>query len=335
MPADTTVSTTRVGLLGCGDIAARRTLPALLRVPGAELAAVAARDPARAAAFGARFDAPAAASYEELLARTDIDAVYLCLPTLLHARWAEKALRAGKHVLVEKPLAASGADAERLFRLAGERGLVLLENFMFLHHGTQRQVAALLKSGALGEIRAVSAAFTIPPRPAGDQRLDPRLGGGALLDNGVYPLRAALRFLGTGLTVAGASLRDSREHGVDLSGAALLTAPGGAVAQIRFGMEHHYRSWYEIQGSQGTLSVDHVYTTAPGHAPVIRLGEGTEQREITVPAEDHFEAVWRFLAAAVRGEETVRPGLRLLSAESVAQAGLLDTVRDAAVRVPV
>lgn len=335
MPADTPAPTIRVGLLGCGDIAARRTLPALLRVPDVELAAVAARDPARAAAYGARFDAPAAASYEELLARADVDAVYLCLPTLLHAHWAERALQAGKHVLVEKPLAVSGADAERLFRLAGEGGLTLLENFMFLHHGTQRQVAELLRSGQLGEIRTVSAAFTIPPRPAGDLRLDPRLGGGALLDNGVYPLRAALRFLGTGLTVAGACLRDSRAHGVDLSGAVLLAAPGGAVAQVRFGMENHYRSWYEIQGSQGTLSVDHVYTTAAGHTPVIRLGVGTEQRDLTVPAEDHFEAVWRFFAAAVRGAEAVRPGLRLLSEESVAQAGLVDAVRAAAIRTPV
>jgi predicted dehydrogenase len=335
MPADTLAPTLRVGLLGCGDIAARRTLPALLRVPEAQLAAVAARDPDRAKSFGDRFGAPAAASYEELLTRADVDAVYLCLPTLLHAHWAERALRAGKHVLVEKPLAASGADAERLFRLADERGLTLLENFMFLHHGTQRQVAALLESGRLGEIRTVSAAFTIPPRPAGDLRLDPRLGGGALLDNGVYPMRAALRFLGTGLTVAGASLRDSREHGVDLSGAALLTAPSGAVAQIRFGMEHHYRSWYEIQGSRGTLAVDHVYTTAPGHAPVIRVGVGTEHREITVPAEDHFEAVWRFFAAAVRGAEAEHRGLRLLSAESVAQAGLVDAVRSAAVRTRV
>ncbi|MFC8173396.1 Gfo/Idh/MocA family protein [Streptomyces sp. NPDC057325] len=323
----------RLGLLGCGDIAARRTLPALLRTPGLELAATAARDPARAAAFADRFGGVPAPSYEELLGRADVEAVYLCLPTLHHAAWAERALRAGKHVLVEKPLAARGADAEALYGLARERGLVLLENFMFLHHGTQRRVEGLLAGGALGEVRAVSAAFTIPPRPPGDTRYDPGTGGGALLDSGVYPLRAALRFLGRDLTVAGAVLRVDEEHGVDVSGAALLAAPGGAVAQIRFGMEHHYRSWYEIQGSAGTLSVDHVYTTAPDHEPVLRLATGTGHTEIRVPAEDHFEAVLRFFAGAVRAPDARRPGLPLLDGESLRQAGLLDGIRAAAVRI--
>jgi NDP-hexose-3-ketoreductase len=324
----------RFGLLGCGDIAARRTLPALLRTPGAELAAAAARDPARAAAFADRFGGTAAPSYEELLARPDVEAVYLCLPTMLHAEWAARALRAGKHVLVEKPLATNGADAQALYALARERGLVLLENFMFLHHGAHRQVSALLEGGVLGTVRNVSAAFTIPPRPAGDTRLDPQVGGGALLDNGVYPLRAALRFLGCGLTVAGAVLHTSPEHGgVDLSGSVLLSAPQGATAQIRFGMEHHYRSWYEIQGSAGTLSVDHVYTTAPDHEPVIRLTVGLDSSELRVPAEDHFEAVLRFFAAAVRDPDAQQPALPLLGEESRRQAGLLDGIRAAAVRV--
>ncbi|MET8756028.1 Gfo/Idh/MocA family oxidoreductase [Streptomyces sp. NPDC004667] len=323
----------RLGLLGCGDIAARRTLPALTRTPALTLAAVAARDPDRAAAFAARFGGEPVASYEELLARPDVTAVYLCLPTMLHAGWAERALRAGKHVLVEKPLATRGADAERLYALARSRSLVLLENFMFLHHGTQRTVSALLEAGTLGTLRSLSAAFTIPPRPEGDTRHDPALGGGALLDSGVYPLRAALRFLGTGLSVAGAVLRHDDRLGVDLSGAALLAAPDGATAQLRFGMEHHYRSWYEIQGSEGSLSVEHVFTTAPGHVPVVRLVVGTTPRELRVPAEDHFEAVLRFFAAAVADRGRTRGGLALLDAESMRQAALLDAIRGAASRV--
>lgn len=323
----------RLGLLGCGDIAARRTLPALARTPVLALAAVAARDPDRAAAFAARFGGEPVASYEELLARPDVTAVYLCLPTMLHAAWAERALRAGKHVLVEKPLATRGADAQRLYALARSRSLVLLENFMFLHHGTQRTVAALLEAGTLGTLRSVSAAFTIPPRPEGDTRHDPALGGGALLDSGVYPLRAALRFLGTDLSVAGAVLRHDDRLGVDLSGAALLAAPDGATAQLRFGMEHHYRSWYEIQGSEGSLSVEHVFTTAPAHVPVVRLVVGTRPRELRVPAEDHFEAVLRFFAAAVADPDRTRGGLPLLDAESMRQAALLDGIRGAASRV--
>ncbi|MFG2096165.1 Gfo/Idh/MocA family protein [Streptomyces sp. NPDC048612] len=320
----------RMGVLGCADIASRRTLPALLETEGLELACVASRDAGRAAAFTERFGGEPLDSYEKLLMHEDVDAVYVCLPTLLHARWAERALAAGKHVLVEKPLAACTADADRLFAAARGANLVLRENFMFLHHRQHRRVAELLTSGVLGTVRTVSAAFTIPPRSAGDSRYDPELGGGALLDNGVYPLRAALRFLGTGLSVAGAVLRVDERYGVDVAGAALLAAADGTSAQVRFGMEHHYRSWYEIQGSAGTLAVDHVYTTAPPHRPVLRLSVGTEHSEITVEPEDHFTSMLTSFRDAVRGSE-----LPLLEEESLAQARLLDEVRGRATRFTV
>lgn len=318
----------RIGLMGCGDIAARRTLPALARTPGLRLACVASRSRERAEDFAARFGGVPLGSYDELLARTDVDAVYVCLPTLLHAHWADKALRAGLHVLVEKPLATCEDDARRLFALARERGLVLRENFMFLHHARHRREAEVLGSGVLGRVRALSAAFTIPPRPDGDNRYDPALGGGALFDNGVYPLRAALRFLGTDLTVAGAVLRTDERYGVDVSGAVLLTAPDGTSAQLRFGMEHHYRSWYEIQGSAGTLATDHVFTTAPGHEPLLRLSVGQDDSEIRVPAEDHFVAALGSFRDGVLGTS-----LPVLERESLAQARLLDEIRARAVTV--
>ncbi|MFY1678576.1 Gfo/Idh/MocA family protein [Streptomyces sp. WMMC905] len=321
----------RLALLGCADIAARRTLPALLRNPSLRLTALASRTEARAKEFAHDFGGTPVADYQELLEREDVDAVYVCLPSMVHAEWTERALLADKHVLVEKPLATTHADAARLFRLAERRGLVLLENFMFLHHGQHHRVAGLLADGVLGEIRAVSAAFTIPPRPEGDTRYDPAAGGG----NGVYPLRAALRFLGPGLTPAGVVLRHSARYGVDVSGAALLHRCDGTPAHIRFGMEHHYRSWYEIQGSAGTLSVDHVFTTTATHPPTLRLTIGTERTNIRLPAEDHFEAILGFFEAAVRGAEgTARP-LTVLGRESQEQARLVETLRETSVHVTV
>lgn len=116
----------------------------------------------------------------------------------------EAALLRGKHVLVEKPLIATRSGAEDLIALARPRGLVLMENFTSLHHTQHRAVMDLLREGTIGELRSLSAAFTIPPKPEGDIRYQPDVGGGALLDIGIYPLRAALHFLGPDLHAVGA-----------------------------------------------------------------------------------------------------------------------------------
>jgi NDP-hexose-3-ketoreductase len=188
----------RFGLLGCADVAWRSMLPAMTADPDISVVAVASRNVARARRFADRFGCEAMTSYERLLARSDIDAVYVPLPAMLHAEWVEEALLTGKHVLAEKPLTHSHQATSRLFQLAHARGLHLLENFMFLRHTQHTAVASLLADGAIGELRGFESAFTIPPRPADDIRYQPDVGGGALLDIGVYPIRAAVSCAATG-----------------------------------------------------------------------------------------------------------------------------------------
>jgi predicted dehydrogenase len=187
----------RLGLLGCADIAQRRALPSLARLRSFTLTAVASRDAGRAKRFAERFGGTPVTGYEELLARDDLDAVYVPLPAALHARWAQRALDAGLHVLVEKPAAVTPDEARRLTRLAHERGLVVMENFAFVRHTQQDAVRDLLAEGAIGELRGLSAEFAFPPLKSTDIRYRPELGGGALLDAGVYPLRLARRRSGT------------------------------------------------------------------------------------------------------------------------------------------
>src|SRR5262249_52979881 len=115
----------RLGILGCADIAHRRFLPALSAVPGLTLAAIASRDPRRADAAAHRYGCAAVSGYPALLRRGDVDAVYVPLPAAVHARWARAALQAGKHVLVEKPIAQSAARAGELVSLARARGLAV------------------------------------------------------------------------------------------------------------------------------------------------------------------------------------------------------------------
>jgi NDP-hexose-3-ketoreductase len=317
-----TAGPVRFGVLGCADIAWRNTLPALLAVPGARLVAVASRDAAKAGRFAGRFGCEPVHGYRELLDRTDIDAVYVPLPAMAHADWVERALRAGKHVLAEKPLTHSGRRSAELVALAGERGLVLLDNFMFLHHAQHAAVRELLEKGAIGEPRSFAAAFTIPPKPDGDIRYDPATGGGALLDVGVYPIRAAVHFLGPGLEFAGAVLRRHRDHRVVLSGSVLLTTAEGVTAHLSFGMENAYRNSYEFSGTAGRLTLDRVFTPPPWYQPVVRVERQDHREEFVLPPDHQFvNSVGAFVDAVLRGTD-VTPWQQ----GSLRQAALVDRI---------
>jgi NDP-hexose-3-ketoreductase len=313
----------RFGILGCADIARRRVLPAIAALPGAEVAGIASRDRSRAEKLAAEYGCRAFAGYRALLAAGScIDAVYVPLPAVLHAEWAQHALLAGKHVLAEKPLTTEASVTARLAGLARTRGLVLMENFMFLHHRQHAVVRDLVGNGVIGQLRSFTAAFTIPPRPATDIRYSAALGGGALLDVGVYPLRAAQFFLGHRLTVTWAGLRNDPAHGVDVAGAALLSSPGGVSARLTFGMEHAYRSCYEIAGSGGRIRVDRAFTPPASHRPSVRIEAGGGTRELDLEPDDQCLNTVRAFTRAVQAGTPGGWG-----DEAMALAALVDTVR--------
>lgn len=178
----------RWGILGAAKIARTALAPAIKAAAGAELAALATRDPARAAPFralepGLRVHP----SYDELLADPGIDAVYIPLPNHLHVDWCLRALAAGKHVLCEKPIALAEADFDRLEAAQAASGRHLAEAFMVLDHPQWHRVRALLAEGAIGRLVHVEGAFTYERPAPGNYRLSAEAGGGALRDVGVYP----------------------------------------------------------------------------------------------------------------------------------------------------
>lgn len=315
-----------IGVLGCADIAWRRMLPAFLADPHLEVVAVASRTGERAAKFAAEFGCAAVEGYQGLLDRDDVDAVYLPLPPGLHAEWIRRALDAGKHVLTEKPATTSAEDTAELAALAERDRLVLMENFMFLHHSRHDRVRRLLADGAAGAVRGFHSTFTIPARPAGDIRLNASLGGGALLDNGAYPLRMAQLLLGPDLAVAGAHLMTDPRHGVDVAGSALLYRSDGVVVQLTFGMDHHYVNDYHVHGSSGRLSVDRAFTPPAGLAPEITVARQGRVERVTMPAEDQCAKTVAAFATAIRTGESPD------TAAMLRQATLIDDIREHARR---
>ncbi|MFI5621371.1 Gfo/Idh/MocA family protein [Streptomyces sp. NPDC051567] len=323
----------RVGVMGAAGIARRRLLPALASCPGTEVAAVASRSARTAADLARTYGCRAVRGYEPLLDDDDVDAVYIPLPAALHATWVEAALRAGKHVLAEKPLTSSAPSTARLLELARSLGLVLMENVMFVHHPQHAEVRRLVTAGAIGAPRLFHARFTVPRLPPDDIRYRSDLGGGALLDTGVYPVRAALHLLGPGLTVVGAALTRAGGFTVDTSGAALLTTPEGVLAQLSFGLDHGYGSSYELVGSEGRIGLEHAFTPPRDHRPVLRLSRGADTEQIRLPAADQ---VARTVAAFAQEVRSGRRGTLTEARDEVTllQAGLLDRIRSTGVVRP-
>lgn len=312
-----------IGVLGCADIAWRMVIPAMKRVEGVRLVAVASRDEAKARRFAERFDCDPVVGYDELLGRSDVDAVYIPLPSALHVPWALDALKAGKHVLVEKPLATTLSGAREVVDLAATTGLTVVEGFMFLHHSQHQAVAQLVADGQIGAVREFEAVFGIPGLPKDNFRNQPELGGGALLDIGVYPVRSAQLFLGDSLSVAGAAL--TFDGGVDVDGAALLRTEDGRIARLGFGMRHGYRCTYTLWGALGRITVERAFTTPATLDPVVHLELPSGRRRVELPADDHFHNIVRYFADAVRSGE----GADLRHAEILRQASLIDQIRDA------
>ncbi|MEV0074162.1 MULTISPECIES: Gfo/Idh/MocA family protein [unclassified Amycolatopsis] len=320
----------RLGVLGCSGIAWRRTLPAVAEEPRLALVAVASRDAARAAEFAARFGGEPVQGYQRLLDRSDVDAVYVPLPAALHAHWVLRALDAGKHVLVEKPFATSRAEVAAILDLASARGLRVMENFMFLYHGQHESVRRLVADGEIGELHTFSSAFGIPSLPDSDVRYRKDLGGGALLDVGVYPLRAAQLFLGPELVPVASILHVDPVREIDVRGHVLLRSPSGRSAELTFGFGLSYRCTYSLWGSAGRIVVDRAYTPPATWQPVHRIERQDEVRELTRPAEDHFAAALRAFAAVVL--DGVAPPFG--PEDLLRQAALVDRVRAVATEVP-
>lgn len=329
-----TAEAVRLGVLGCADVAVRRVLPAAGRTTEAVLAAVAGRDPHRTARVAAHFGALPVNGYGELLGRSDVDAIYVPLPTGLHAQWVRAALEHGKHVLAEKPLTSSEAMTRELFELAASRGLVLRENYMFPWHSQHDAVRKLLADGAIGRLRTIHATFTVPRRPDGDIRHVAALGGGSLLDNGGYPVRAARMFLGDDLTVAGAALYRPSGAEVDHGGTAVLRRPDGAGALLSFGMDHAYEASYTLHGTEGVLTLDRAYAPPEDHRPVLRLRRQDHVEELALPADDQFAASVREFARAVAAARSSGrdDGAATAAAGATAQARLVDGIRTDAAR---
>lgn len=281
------MSKLKIGVLSCANIAKRSVVPAILSIPEFELVAIASRTEEKANEFAQLFNCEAIIGYQELIDRPDVDVVYMPLPTGLHEEWVMKCLDAGKHILIEKSLAMNFESANKMVQKAKEKGLLIMENFMFLYHGQHKLVKQLIEEGEIGEIRCFRSSFGFPPLPEDNFRYNKELGGGALLDAAAYTIRASQLFLGYDISVEASSL-NYLNHDVDIYGGAYLKGNNGIFSEVAFGFDNYYQCNYEIWGSKGKITAQRAFTPGADFKPIITLEKQGEVINYEAQAENHF-----------------------------------------------
>ncbi|GAA1847515.1 Gfo/Idh/MocA family oxidoreductase [Pseudonocardia ailaonensis] len=327
--------TVRWGMVSTSAIG-RVVATALAGSTEASLVAVAGRDGGKAAAYAAELGLPHSfGSYDELLASDEIDAVYVPLPIALHSEWVVKALRAGKHVLCEKPFAPTAAEVVACFDAAEAADRLCIEGLMWRQHPQTRLAQRLVADGAIGSVALVRATLAVSVDP-GDIRRTGALGGGAVLDLGCYCVSAVRLFGGEPVSVSAAQVVDTAPgaDGGDLRLAATLTLPGGALGQFDVALDHPRRDELEIVGTGGKIVVTDPWLCRRGHLELHRDGAvehlTVDAPGLTEPGDDNDDAYrieFENASLAISSRATPLFG----RADAIAQATALEAVRTAAV----
>lgn len=298
--------------------------------------------PALAASSGARVVAAASQScgldqlgwvgadrvhrtYQELLDDPEVEVVYIPLPNSLHRQWSTRAAQAGKHILCEKPLAPTKADAMEMARSAEESGVILMEAYMTPFHPRSAAVAELVGSGRLGGLRFLRAAFTGVLHRPDDYRWRPQMGGGALLDLGIYCLAPLLEAAERPPARMAAAAREA-PSGVDASFSGWMDFDEGLSACFECSFEAPERQQLELVGTLAVLTVERAFTPGPGDDQMMLRGRQGGQLSMSGGGADPYLGMIEHMGAVVRGqEELLRP-----PEDSIALAGLIDQLRQVA-----
>jgi predicted dehydrogenase len=281
----------RWGLLSTARIN-RSLIPPLRASARNQLLAVASRDQTSADAYAKEWRIERAfGSYEAMLASPDVDVVYISLPNSLHAEWTIKALRAGKHVLCEKPLTTRVEDVDAIAAVARETGKVAAEAFMYRHHPQTLKIREMVASGAIGEPRLVRGSFTFTLTDRGNVRVNAGLHGGSVWDVGCYPISYARTMFGIE-PVEAQGMQWIGPSGVDETFAGTLRFNDNAYAQFDSGFHAPFRTHIEIVGSEGVIAVPRPFKpTARETFLVGKAGDMLEPVAVEGPEHLYFGEV--------------------------------------------
>ncbi len=278
------------GILGGSNFALNRMAPALNAAKGARIKALASASPEKATAFRAIApDLTHHLSYEALLDDPSIEAVYIPLPNHLHIDWGLKALAAGKHVLIEKPLAMRAEEIDPLIAARDRSGKFATEAYMIVHHPQWQLVRSLLDQGKIGELRHADVAFSFDNPDPSNIRNRAETGGGSIPDIGVYAY-SCLRFAARAEPVRLTS-RIIRENGVDVLAQVwgdMAGPQGGFTMGAMTSTRLYPRQEVTFQGSEGRITVQNPFNAGVIGDGLVELHGFNTTQSFRFPGVNHY-----------------------------------------------
>jgi predicted dehydrogenase len=321
------------GVLGNANIARVCVIPAIQKSNNGRVRALATRSPGDAQTVLSKNRITRVyGDYDALLGDPDIDAVYIPLPNHLHRPWTLKALQAGKHVLCEKPLACNAGEAAEMADAAEASGRLLMEAFMYRFHPRSRRIRQMVADAMIGRLRLIRSAFCYAMAEdqlddAGNARMRPDMGGGALLDVGCYGVSLARWMMGSEPTAVQAQAIYHRS-GVDVHVVASLRFPGAGLAGIEASFISALQQTYTVVGTGGALELPHD-AFIPWEKDAVfslRLKDQENGRQFVTAGDDEYRLMIEHFGDAIAGQ----CHLSYSPSESVANMTVLDALAAAA-----
>ncbi len=276
----------RWGVLGVAKIATAKVIPAMQRGTFSEITAIASRDPAKAAEAARALGIPKSyGSYEELIADPDIDAIYNPLPNHLHVPWSIRAAEAGKPVLCEKPIAMSVAETRELIAARDRTGVLMGEAFMVRLHPQWIRVAEIVRSGEIGDLKAMTCVFSYNNQDPKNIRNIQEIGGGALMDIGCYPIHTSRWIFGAEPGRVSASIERDPNFGTDRLVSAILEYPGG-FASFTCGTQMAPYQRMQFFGTKGRVEIEIPVNAPPDKGTRIFVQTGVQTAEVRTETFD-------------------------------------------------
>jgi predicted dehydrogenase len=300
----------RWGILGAANIAIKKIVPSMRGSSLSRVVAIGSRSLTKAREAAAQLDIPRAyGSYEELIADPDVEAIYIPLPNHLHVPWSIRAAEAGKHVLCEKPIALSAAEARMLLAARDAHGVQIAEAFMVRTHPQWEEVERLIAYDRIGPLRLITGHFSYYRREPSDIRSHTAWGGGALMDIGCYPIFIARWMFGAEPIDVAAMLDRDPELGIDRLTAGMLRFPNGQAVFTCGGQLVPYQRVH-LYGERGRIEVEIPFNAPPDAPCRIFVDDGSilggrSATVIDLPVADQYRLQSERFAAAVRGTGSV------------------------------
>lgn len=290
----------KVGILGCSNIAEKSLIPALLRSNGMELSGIYSRDYEKCQGFVSKFGGCAYENYFDLL-NSEIDCVYVSVPTGLHYEYGRKVLQNGKHLLLEKSFTDSYEKTSELLEIAKRGKLVCMESLMYQWHPLQSQIQMAMEN--IGKVRSVEAFFGVPHfSDKSNIRYSRPLGGGGILDCFVYPSSFVLSVLGYNYVSLQKNVVRDDSLDVDECGFMVVSYPG-STGVVGYGFGCSYRNEISIWGEDGIIRCNRVFTRPRDLAGNIEIWKNGNAELIPIKAADHFLEMLLKFEAFIRGHE--------------------------------